>query len=426
MYTASKSRAGFTIVELLIVIVVIAILAGITLLAFNGVRERAQDAALKAELKNASTNIELYKAETGNYPDVGAALAYVTGGKDSRYIRKADGYCLGTFAGGRSASVTQGGVLRDSACDVMVSTVAGAGVAGYQDGSAATARFRNTQDVAVGPDGVLYVSDSGNHRIRTISPDGTVGTLAGSGVAGNTNGTGTAAQFSSPSGLSVAADGSVYVADLGNKSIRKITPGGVVSTVTVSDSSMLGGPNDVVMSSSGVLYFTDSHRVLQVSAAGVITVLAGNTRALDNDGTGAAASFHTPTGIDMGPNGNIYVVAQHNHRIRMITPGGVTTTVAGSTQGFADGKGTSAQFAAPNKLAVDKSGVIYVADAVNTRIRRIALDGTVTTLAGTATSGYQDGAGPTAQFSRPHGVAVDDSGVVYVADYNCQRIRKIE
>jgi len=336
-----------------------------------------------------------------------------------------------------------------------VSTFAGSGTVGYQDGAAASARFYWPYGVAVDSSGNVYVAEYGNHRIRKITEDDgiwTVSTLAGSGTVGYQDGAAASAQFNGPSGVAVDSSGNVYVADGGNHRIRKITQtgGGTWTVSTLAGSGTVGyqdgaaasaqfnDPTGVAVDSSGNVYVADqvNHSIRKITEDdGIWTVstLAGSGTAGRQNGAGAAAQFLFPAGVAVDSSGNVYVAEYGNHHIRKITEDdGIWTvsTLAGSgTAGYQNGAAASAQFSQPAGVAVDSSGNVYVADNGNHRIRKIAEkdDGawTVGTIAGSGAEGYQDGAAASAQFNSPIGVAVDSSGNVYVADFGNNRIRKI-
>jgi sugar lactone lactonase YvrE len=252
---------------------------------------------------------------------------------------------------------------------------------GSQNGSRQKASFFQPEGLAIDASGTLYVSDTKNHRIRKItrdSPgsafsgtltDGGVSTLAGD-LSGYQDATASAARFFLPTGLALGPDGTLYVADQGN------------------------------------------HRIRMVSAAGVVTTLAGSSPGL-TEGTGDNAQFDNPRGVAVDNDGTVYVADTNNHRIRRISSTGVVTTFAGSTEGFADGVGNAAQFSFPRALCINASGTLYVADSFNSRIRAITPEGVVSTLAG-STAGNQDGTGPAAQISNPSAICVAPSGTIYV------------
>jgi DNA-binding beta-propeller fold protein YncE len=212
----------------------------------------------------------------------------------------------------------------------LVSTLAGTGEKGHQDGEGTVARFNTPCGVAVDGDGNVIVGDTRNHRIRKITPQGHVSTLAGTGEMGHEDGEGTVARFNMPCGVSVDGDGNVIVADRDNHRIRKITPLGLVST------------------------------------------LAGNGEEGHQDGEGTVAQFDFPQGVAVDGEGNVIVADRDNHRIQKITPHGHVSTLAGTGEvGHQDGEGTVAQFDDPCGVAVDGGGNVIVADASNHRIRKI-------------------------------------------------------
>jgi sugar lactone lactonase YvrE len=338
--------------------------------------------------------------------------------------------------------LTGRGFLPNYLTKTIVTTLAGSETAGMADGVGTAASFSGIGGIAVDSSGNVYVADSGNHKIRKVTPAGVVTTLAGSGAAGSTDGVGVAAKFNDPRSVAIDTSGNVYVADGGNYKIRKIT------------------------------------------SAGLVTTLAGTGTQGSTDGTGAAASFNYPTGVAVDSSGNVYVA---DSSIRIISPGGVVKTLknrnsafAGSfifsifviavdtlgtiysseswehkvykisdidssgygsmTGSFGDGyqdvigggparfldsrSGQVGSLSNPSGVAADSSGNVYIADTGNFAIRKgDRQTGQLSTLAGCGISGSRDGVGSQAMFSSPTAVAVDSSGNVYVADG--LKIRKI-
>jgi hypothetical protein len=272
----------------------------------------------------------------------------------------------------------------------VVSTLAGtAGSPGSTNGNVSVAQFNSPRGIAVDTSGNIYVADTYNAIIRKITPAGTVSTLAGLvGQTGWANGLGTNARFNQPWGLATDSSGNIYVADPLNFIIRKITPAGLVSTIAGSP-GMSGSAN----------------------------------------GVGSAARFSYPSGVAVDSAGNVYVADNNNDTIRKISPSGNVTTFAGSAGmvGTTDATGGSARFDQPEDIVFDGSGNGYVVDTYNSTIRSISLAGAVGTLAGVGGQvGITDGLGGIARFNHPWGITVTAAGTVYVADTLNSTIRKME
>ncbi|MCL2162058.1 MAG: hypothetical protein FWH56_09300 [Betaproteobacteria bacterium] len=184
-------------------------------------------------------------------------------------------------------------------------------------------------------------------------------------------------------------------------------------------------PHSITIDTAGNLYVTeyDNHRIRKISPAGEVSSLAGG-KAGFADGIGDAAQFHAPRGIAIDASGNLFVADGRNHRIRKITPAGEVSTLAGSTDGFADGIGSAARFRNPDGITIDAKGNLYVADHYNHRIRKVSPAGEVVTLAG-GESGFADGIGSAARFYLPTDITIDAQGNLYVVDFGNNRIRKI-
>jgi streptogramin lyase len=302
----------------------------------------------------------------------------------------------------------------------QVTTVAGFNY-GYSDGNVMSAMFKSTTGVCSDAAGNLYVADEGNNRIRKITTDGMVTTLAGSGLIGSTNGAGTSARFSAPHGLCVDTSGNVYVAERVSNRIRKITPNGTVSTFATG----FQNPHGVCIDTNGILYVADTYnqKIKKITPQGVVSTFAGSTNAYQ-DGQGVSAAFSYPRGICIDTSGNVFVADYSNQRIRKITPTGYVSTVAGTTIGYQDGDGATAQFNYPAGITVDSLGNLYIAEEYNHTIRKIDTNGFVSTFAGT-TGGYLDGSVSVAKFFQPCGVYMDASNVIYVADQSNNKIRTI-
>lgn len=322
--------------------------------------------------------------------------------------------------------------------DTLVSTMAGSGTSGFANGAGTVASFNAPNGVAVDSSGNVYVADLGNQAIRKVTSSGVVSTLAGTGAQGFANGPGTSASFSNPTGTAVDSAGNVYVADAGNHAIRKISSSGVVSTLAgtgisgfVNDSgtaASFNNPNGVAVDGMGTVYVadTDNHVIRKITSSGVVSTLAGSGVAGFLNGAGSAAMLNAPRGVAVDSTGNVYVGDTQNNAVRKITSDGVVSTLAGSsTSGFVNGTGTAATFNAPRGVAVDIAGSVYVADLGNQAIRKITASGLVSTHAGMINSGFVNGDGAQARFNAPNAVAVNSAGTVYVGDTQNNVIRKI-
>jgi sugar lactone lactonase YvrE len=323
------------------------------------------------------------------------------------------------------------------------------GGGGNSDGTIAAARFLAPNSVAADSAGNVYVADTGNHTIRKITPGGLVSTLAGTPrISGSTDGSGAEASFYNPSGVATDTAGNIYVADSGNHTIRKITPAGVVSTLAgmpgipgnadgIGAEARFYNPLGIATDGAENVYVADAWNsaIRKITPTGVVTTLAGtsNTPGVPGipgsaDGMGATASFNGPSGVATDSAGNVYVADTWNSTIRKITPDGMVSTLAGAPMinGGMDGTGAAARFYNPSGVATDSLGNIYVTDSGNHTLRKITANGMVSTLAGfPLIYGSADGLGYGARFNHLTGVATDSSGYIYVADKENNTIRKI-
>ena len=339
---------------------------------------------------------------------------------------------LNSFGPGAASNLTSSIDGLFGGAQTMVTTLAGS-TQGSANGQGTAAQFSGVRGVAVDSAGFIYVADESN-RILKIDRNSNVTTLAGSGVSGCNDGQGINAQFNLPTGIAVDSAGNVYVGEEINNRIRKISPSGSVTTLAGSisgfsnaqgTSSKFNTPRGVGVDSLGNVYVADTlnNVIRKIDISSNVTTLAGSTQGFAN-GPGTSAQFNLPSGVAVDSAGIVYVADYLNHLIRKIDINSNVTTLAGSTQGFSNGQGINAQFKWPLGVAIDSAGSVYVADTNNHRIRKIDRSSNVTTLAGSIV-GCNNGPGTAAQFNSPFGVAVDSAGSVYVADYYNFRIRNI-
>ncbi len=310
----------------------------------------------------------------------------------------------------------------------QVATVAGSGVPGFQDGAPTSAKFANPGGMALDVDGkTVLIADASTHRIRSLATDGTVGTFAGSGSPSFQDGAKSSAHFYSPIDLTRGGDGALYVADRSNNRIRRIDASGNVTTVYGTGSaSLLSSPTGVAWHpGAGALVVSDFGRrvILLLQLDGKVTTLAGlvNTSGFA-DGKGDAARFAAPSGVAVDQSGAIWVADQSNHRVRKVTLDGQVTTVFGdgSTSDL-DGKLASAKIRSPASVLAGPSGVLVGSER---RLRWIVGD-EVFTIAGGDSIGYTDGSGTTVKFWLIHGILRRADGSLLLSDHSNHRIRSV-
>jgi PKD repeat protein len=327
-----------------------------------------------------------------------------------------------------------------------ITTIAGTGVAGYSgDGGQATSTQLNFPlGVTVDAQGNVFVADTSNNRIRKIS-GGIITTIAGTGTAGfaGDGGQATSAQLNVPGGVAVDAQGNVYIADEDNHRVRKIS-GGIITTIAgngvagysgdggQATSAQLNFPHGVTVDAQGNVFIvdTDNNRVRKVDSAGNITTVAGNGTAgfAGDGGQATSAELNFPRQVAVDAQGNLYIADTVNHRVRKVSGGIITTFAGNGVAGFSGdgGQATSAQLNFPRGVALDGAGNLYISED-NSRIRKVS-GGIITTIAGTGVAGFSGDGGQatSAQLNFPWGLSVDASGNLYIGDESNHRVREIQ
>jgi hypothetical protein len=332
-------------------------------------------------------------------------------------------------AGNGKIAVRTGSSTATSAKDFTyiftVTTFAGNGDIGSDDGPDTTAKFFAPFGLATDAGGNIIVADAANNKIRKITPDGIVSTVAGDGTIGTRNGAANTAQFNFPRGVATDKAGNIYVTDAGNNLIRKITPAGTVSTIAGDGTDGFADgqgilvkfsfPVDLLVDTAGNIFLTDGNngRIRKITPQGLVSTVGNEIQGF-------------PDGIDMDGAGNLYIANVAYHIIQKMSPSGVLETIAGSSiPGLMNGPVNHARFLNPEGLAIDAAGNLYIGDLGNSIIRKITPAGEVSTLAGSQ-RGFGNGLASTARFNEPSGITIDKSGNIYVADVNNEMIRKIQ
>ena len=326
-----------------------------------------------------------------------------------------------------------------------IAPVSGAsGEAGHQDGTGRGARFNDPMGLARDTQGNLYICDARNHVIRKVAPGGIVTTLAGRpGESGALNGLGSAARFHFPADIAIAPDGTLYVADSGNHCIRAIAANGTVTTLAgnlgsaddinvnygeaftsvaaqldgTGSAARFNGPSGIAYAPAGFLYVCDTgnQTIRKINLNGSVTTLAGKAGEWGTtDGTGTSARFSSPMGICIGATGDLYIADSMNHTIRRITPQAVVSTYAGNSLEAAckSGPRLQARFCEPTDIAPHPDGGFIICESFGNALFRVAADGNVSLFADHT-------------LSHPNSAVCDAIGNVYVADTFNQEVRLI-
>ena len=313
-------------------------------------------------------------------------------------------------------------------------------------GAAINAQLDGPDGIAVDATGNVYVADFAGNEVREITPQGTITRIAGNGVACSTapacgdGGAATSAELRGPGGVAVDAAGDVFIADTGDREVRKVTPAGTITTVagdgspcaappacgdgSPATSAQLTSPEGVAVDAAGNLYVPDfaDNEVREVTAAGTISRIAGTGAACaappacGDGGAATSAQLGGPDGVAVDVHGNVFIADANDHEVREVSPAGTISTIAGG-------------LGRPEAVAVDSQGTVFIADTTAQIVREVSSTGSVSTIAGTGTACAappacgDGGAATSAQFNNPEAVAVDPSGNVFVADANDQEVR---
>jgi hypothetical protein len=331
-----------------------------------------------------------------------------------------------------------------------VITLAGTGSPGYFNGPSSSAEFNKPYGMCRDQDGAFYLADFLNHCIRKIAPDGTVSTYAGTTNPGFVDGPAATAKFYWPAGICIDDSGAVYVTELGNHSIRKISASGIVSTVSgtgtegytdgPATSAQFCYPRGIICDDNANLLVVDvwNHRLRKITPGGMVSTIAGGGSVTGYlsvgdyiDAPDTAARFYAPCWITKDVAGNCYVADAYNHRIRKIDPSGVVSTFAGNggigpgNGGLADGPALSALFDTPTSLDMDSAGNLFINDPINHLIRKYTAGTGLVSSIGSGIAGFADGPDSTAELNTPTGIFVGTNDTIYFSDHLNHAIRML-
>lgn len=426
-------KSGFTIVELLIVIVVIAILAALSLVSYNGITSQARASVVAAAVRDFESEFLRVQVHEGAMPDSCNDVSFPF--KDGQYVdcvispNGAD-YCIGFSDGTTSYHVTSNSSSpQEGLCQYEITTLAGDGSSNSNDGTGSAASFSGPRGIAVDANNLIYVADSYSNKVRTVTQLGVVTTIAGSTTSGYLDGTGAAARFSGMTAITIGPDGAAYVAEYDNDRVRRITSTGVVTTV--AGSGVEGNANGATALTTQLC---DPHGIALDSAGNMYVSNANCGPNIKKFATDGSVSTIVSSGLDsvrslfVGADNLLYISNMGRAQVSTSTLSGANlTNIAGGPWqgGYAEGLASAARFNGVNGVVRDRAGNLYVADQWNNRIRKISASGYVSTIIGNGTQASVDGIGTSAQLNQPELLAIGPDDSLYLVGPGEKKVRKI-
>jgi serine/threonine protein kinase, bacterial len=295
---------------------------------------------------------------------------------------------------------------------------------GDVDATGTNAKLNEPEGIVIAPSGMIYIVDTGNNKIKKITPEGVVTTLAGTGDNDDAVGAGNVAKFSNPHGITIDVDGNLYVTDTGNYKIKKITPAGLVTNYAGGAFNDFQLGYGITIDAMKNLYVCDrsGNKIKKVATNGTITTYAGTGVDGFADGSGITAQFSSPEGIVIDGSGNLYVTDAK--RISKIATDKVVTTIK---QGIPDNQTLDgdSEFFLPGEMVINSTGTIFFISGVGSKIKKMTPNGEISTIIGNQSNGDEDGNSNDARFFYPEGIAIDPSGIIYICDTNNNKVKKI-